>query len=223
MKKWIFFSFLTLSLVLTSCIDIIDDVLLNNDGSGTFKYTVNLSASKVKINSILALDSMDGHAIPKKNDIKELIGDFKSTLSQKEGIKNVTLDEDYNNYFFKLTCDFESINFLQEAIKNTVEDLSKNGKFIINEHVWMVAFQNTLTRSIPKSLLDQAKKLKAEDIELLKQGTYTSITRFEKEIERFDNDQAQLSKNKRALMLKVNAHALMRDADIIKNKIYLAN
>ena len=53
-----------LILALSSCVDIWDDIALHADGSGTYKYTVNMSASKVKINSILALDSVDGHYIP---------------------------------------------------------------------------------------------------------------------------------------------------------------
>ena len=48
---------------ISSCIEIIDDLTLNSDGTGSFKYTINLSASKIKINSILALDSLDGKKI----------------------------------------------------------------------------------------------------------------------------------------------------------------
>ena len=62
-----------LILVLSSCVDIWDDIALHADGSGTYKYTVNMSASKVKINSILALDSVDGKRIPKLPEIKEKI------------------------------------------------------------------------------------------------------------------------------------------------------
>ena len=46
--------------LLSSCIEIIDDISMNNDGSGTFKYSINLSQSKVKVNSYLALDSING-------------------------------------------------------------------------------------------------------------------------------------------------------------------
>jgi hypothetical protein len=57
-----YFKFFLSALILfsfTSCIEIIDDVTVKNDGSGSMKYTINLSASKVKINTILALDSLD--------------------------------------------------------------------------------------------------------------------------------------------------------------------
>ena len=62
-----------ISLFITSCVDIFDDITIHADGSGTYKYTINMSASKVKINSILALDSLDDHRVPKIPEIKEKI------------------------------------------------------------------------------------------------------------------------------------------------------
>lgn len=221
MKKWLILSFLSVGLVLTSCIDIIDDIALNADGSGTLKYSVNLSSSKAKINSILALDSLDGKPVPSKDEIRQKINDFKTRLAQKEGIKNVVLEEDYTNYFFKLHCDFENVVALQNAIKQTISEIVKHDKNEYDEHQWIVLTGNSLSRSIPQSIVDQAKKLKREDSELLKQGTYTNITRFEKEIDRFDNEAAQLSKNKKALMLRLNTYSLLNNAALMSNKIYL--
>lgn len=221
MKKWLILSFLSVGLALTSCIDIIDDIALNADGSGTLKYSVNLSSSKAKINSILALDSLDGKPVPSKDEIRQKINDFKTRLAQKEGIKNVVLEEDYTNYFFKLHCDFENVVALQNAIKQTISEIVKHDKNEYDEHQWIVLTGNSLSRSIPQSIVDQAKKLKREDSELLKQGTYTNITRFEKEIDRFDNETAQLSKNKKALMLRLNTYSLLNNAALMSNKIYL--
>ena len=62
--------------ILSSCIEISDDLTLNNDGSGTLRYKINLSASKVKVNSILALDSLDGKPVPSKTEISAKINEF---------------------------------------------------------------------------------------------------------------------------------------------------
>ncbi|NDF59623.1 MAG: hypothetical protein EB100_00940, partial [Crocinitomicaceae bacterium] len=51
-----FFWCLLLTLTLASCIEIHDEISLKNDGSGTFSYKINLNSSKLKVNSILALD-----------------------------------------------------------------------------------------------------------------------------------------------------------------------
>jgi hypothetical protein len=89
MKHRIYFLIIGLVFGLTSCIEIIDDVTIHNDGSGTYKYTVNLSASKVKINSILALDSLDGKKVPSKEDIENDFLDVIESLKKKSGITNV--------------------------------------------------------------------------------------------------------------------------------------
>ncbi len=221
MKKWLILGFSFCTLILTSCIDIIDDLTLNADGSGSFKYSINLSSSKAKINSILALDSLDGKPVPSKDEIKEKVAEFKTRLAQKEGIKNVVIEEDYTNYFFKLHCDFENVGLLQDALKKTISEIVKHEKNTYDEHQWITLTGNSLSRSIPQTIVDQAKKLKREDSELLKQGSYTNITRFEKEIEKFDNESAQLSKNKKALMLRVNTHSLLNNVSLMSNKIYL--
>ena len=46
------------------------------------KYTVNLSSSKVKIGSILALDSLDGKKVPSLDEIKQKVTEFKLKLSE---------------------------------------------------------------------------------------------------------------------------------------------
>ena len=68
---------LSLILILSSCIEIIDDIKLNLDGSGTFKYNINLSSSRTKVNSIIALDSIDGRKIPSLDEIKEKVTLFE--------------------------------------------------------------------------------------------------------------------------------------------------
>ncbi len=221
MKKWLIFSALFVITCLSSCVEIIDDLTLNADGSGIFKYSINLSSSKVKINSILALDSLDGKPIPSKDEIKLKVADFKSKLASKEGIKNVNLEEDYVNYIFKLNCEFENVSLLQDAIKKTIAEVSKQDKKEYSDYQWISQNGNMLSRSIPQALIDNAKKIKGDDLELLKQGTYTSITRYEKEIEKFENESAQLAKNKKAVMLRLNTHLLLNNVGLMSNKIYL--
>lgn len=223
MKKWLILSFLFIGLVSTGCIEIIDDLSLNADGSGAFKYSINLSSSKVKINSILALDSLDGKPVPSKDEIKNKITEFKTKLAQKEGVRNVVVEEDFTNYIFKLNVDFENTDLLQDAIKKTITEIFQHEKNESDDHQWIVLINNTLSRSVPQTIIDQAKKLKGEDLESLKQGTYTNITRFDREVEKFDNESAQLAKNKKAVMLRVNTHSLLSNVGLMSNKIYLAD
>jgi hypothetical protein len=207
---------------LTSCIEIIDDITLKNDGSGTLKYTINLSSSKVKINSILALDSLDGKKVPSIPEMEERIASFKKKLAAKTGISNVTIESDFANYVFKLQCDFTSVVALQNALKDVIEEESKEKNIPELDHNWLSWDGSKLTRSIPEITVKKTKDLKTEDIELMKQGNYTSITRFERPVEKFDNTAAVLSKNKMAVMIKTNPYALTQNSNILENIIYLS-
>lgn len=222
MRIFTFLQFFLLTLGLTSCIEIIDDVTMNNDGSGNLKYTINLSASKVKINSILALDSLEGHRVPSKDEIAERITAFQKRLEAKTGISNVLVESNFTDYIFKVQCDFTSIEALQTAIKDVVKEESQEKNLKELEHNWMSWDGTKLIRSVPDITIERAKSMKAEDAELLKQGNYTSITRFQRPVDKFDNTNAILSKNKLAVMIKTNPYLLTQDYNLLENTIYLS-
>ncbi len=206
---------------LTSCIEIIDDVTVNNDGSGTMKYTINLSASKVKINSILALDSLDGKKVPSKDEIETKIASFIRKMKTKTGVSNVQMESNLTDFIFKFQCDFTSVAALQTAIKEVVEEETEDKNLKELDHNWMSWDGQKLVRSIPDVTIEKTKELKAEDIELLKTGNYTSITRFERAVDKFDNANALLSKNKLAVMIKTNPYLLSQNYSLLENTIYL--
>lgn len=210
-----------LLLTLTSCIEIIDDITINNDGSGTLKYTVNLSASKVKINSILALDSLEGQRVPSKDEILNRMESISKKLASKPGISNVDIETDMTNFVFKIKCDFSSINALQTAVKDIIREESNDKSLKELEHSWLSWDGNKLVRSIPDVTLERIKNLKQEDAELLRQGNYTSITRFERPVDRFENPNAKLAGNKLAVMIKTNPYLLTQNYNLLENTIYL--
>lgn len=211
----------SLIFILASCVEITDDISLKSDGSGTFKYVVNLSPSKLKINSILALDSLDGHKVPSLNDIKEKIEYYKDKLANKEGITNVKVDANYTEFILKFSCDFKRIENLQDAIKEIVEEESKNKEWKELDHNWLVWDGNKMTRSVPPLSTFSSDRLKKEDSEALKNGKYISITRFDRPIEKFENESGVLSSNKMAVMVKTNPYALMQNHQLLDNTIYL--
>src|SRR5690606_19084744 len=149
--------------------------------------------------------------------------EFQAKLSSQEGIKNVQLEEDLTNYIFKLSCEFQNIELLQSGIKKTLAEIIQHQKNDMDTYQWITWNGNALSRSIPQMAVEQAKILKTEDMELLKQGTYTNITRFENEVEKFENETAVLAKNKKAVMLRVSTYSLIKNVDLMKNKITIVN
>lgn len=220
MLKFIPFIILII-LSLSSCIEIIDDLSIKSDGSGTFKYTVNLSSSKIKVNSILALDSIDGKKVPSIDEIKRKINEFVKTLDDQNGISNVKVEENFTDFIFKFQCDFSSVTTLQDGLKQAIVILSKEKSIPQLDHNWLTWDGNKLVRSIPEITGRKINEINDTDIELLKKGSYTSITRFDKAVEKFENPSAQLSKSKLAVMVKTDTYRLRENQEILENIIYL--
>lgn len=213
--------FLLLLPVLSGCVEIIDDLSLNSDGSGSFKYTINLSSSKVKVNSFLALDSLNGKKVPSIDDISSRADKIVDMLKARNGISNVSFSADYDNFIFKLSCDFTSLDHLQRAIREIVRSENGNKEIPELEHKWLTFDENMLIRSIPQITVSKAKEINPEDRESLKTGTYTSITRFEKEVARCENPGCVISKNKKAVMVRTDPYSLTQHPDLLDNTIYL--
>jgi len=208
--------------VITSCVDIIDDLTIHPDGSGVLRYSVNLSSSKAKVNSILALDSLNGKPVPSKDEVKRQIALFKLRLSEKEGITNITIQEDYTNYLFKIQCEFSDIVALQTAVKQTISEISTRPIDTSDyDQPWIIQKDEQLSRHIPLSIIYHIKKLDRDNSDQLKHGTYTSITRFDTDIIEFDNPLSQLSKSNQALLIRSNIFSLLHDPQLLDNDITL--
>lgn len=209
---------LVIFLLLQSCVQIFDEIIVHNDGSGTYKYTVNLSASKIKINSVLALDSIDGKRVPKIPEVKEKIALYIKKLEAKDGISNVKVEANYVDFIFKFSCDFTNVAALQEGIREVVKDEVKDKNDPLLTDTWLSWDGKTLTRSIP-SFAIPLSKLKVEDQEALKKGKYISVARFDKEVIKSENSQAIISPTKKAVKLEVSAYSVAVKPALLTNEI----
>lgn len=192
-----------------------------NDGSGTMKFKVNLSSSRTKVSSVLALDSLNGQKIPSLETIKGKIEEVKNLLSLKQGITNVKVETNYSDYIFNLQFDFEDLASLEAALKSISINQSGNKSLVNQDFSWLELKDNELIRSVPISDLKSLFKVESDDYELLKKGTYLSITRFEKTIESAENPLSIISPNKLNLMVKTNTHSLYQNPKILDNVIKL--
>ncbi len=221
MRKIQLFSFLILAGLLTSCVEIIDDLTLRLDGSGTLKYHLNLSSSKVKINSILALDSLDGKKVPSIAEIKLKVARIETLLGEQQGITNAQIETDYDNFIFRLSCDFASLSELQSALKAVIIAENQNKPIPELDYNWLVFNNNALERSVPELTIKKSKEINEGDRDLLRNGSYTSITRFEAEVDRYDNEKAQISANHKAVMIRTDPYSLSQNPKLLDNVIYL--
>lgn len=209
-------------MLLTSCIEIIDDLTIHNDGSGTFKYMVNLSSSKVKANSILALDSIKGKKVPSKSEIKTKINTFAAKLKIQSGISNVIITINDVDLIIKLSCDFTSVSSLQDGLKVALLAISKSDDNKEWKENWVSFDGKVLNRNIPLLSMSLSDQIRPEDLNLLKTGSYTSINRFDRAINKVEKTSAKINPSKTACMLKVNTYDLQKNFSLIDNCIYLS-
>jgi hypothetical protein len=207
---------------LVSCIQIYDEIILHQNGSGTFKYNINLSDSKIKVKAYLALDSLGGEKVPSIQELKSRIESFRNKLELKEGISNVSIESNFEDFIFKLKCDFVNVDYLQKGIKQIITEESKKHPNLDAED-WLIWDGNKLIRSIPDIAFDKTKAFKEDDEELMKTGVYTSITRFDHPILKHDNPNAKVSPSKNAIMIQTNIYALFQNFKQLENTIYVYN
>ena len=211
--------FVLLCFTLSSCIEILDDVTFNADGSGECKYTINLSSSKLKINSILALDSLDGKKVPSKLELQEKVSDLIGVLNCQEGIGGVILEENYDNYIFKVSFHFEDVESLLNAFKETMSAAGNSAEEYGRNDNWVSWDGLTLIRQIPDLKSFKFRLVKNEDQELMRNGMYTSISRFDSPVEQIENPSAILAKNNKAVMLRNSLLDVFGNPSIMDNTI----
>lgn len=209
-------------LFLSSCLEILEEVNLKNDGSGTLSYTINLSQSKTKINSIMLLDSINGHKIPQEIDIRSKVSEVLTLIEKTDGVSNSKSNLDFDNLIFKFSCDFENVSALNNAtdlIKKAydLKDPHNNS----NDHFTFDSSSNSFRRKGDYMGEANLDKIKEEDLASMKDAEFTAIYRFESEIISISNSDGRISPNKKATMLKYPLMDIVTQKKSIENKVIL--
>ncbi|MGF1559857.1 MAG: hypothetical protein ACFCUL_12285 [Flavobacteriaceae bacterium] len=218
-KRLVLFATLCLTL-LSSCFDLVDEITMNADGTGEFVLTLNLSKSKTKIASLMLLDSVNGHKVPSKDDILLAIKNTEDFLKNENGISNVSHKADFANYIFSVRCNFTSI----DAMNRLAEELIKQNN--LPQITSKFAYQSgskTFERKFDHGKLAKTNyaALKEADKKVFDEASYTSIYRFDQEIGSFSNTHANLSKSKKAILLRLSALEFINGTKSLSNKIQL--
>ena len=208
---------IVLLLLLTSCIEIIDDVTLNSDGSGKFAYTINLSQSKIDVNTYLSLDYYDGKKVPSKDELKQKIYDFRDMMNKQPGISECKVTINETDFIIKLNCNFTSIEKLQDAIFTVVETMSQKS---VTKEYWITKSNDTITKKIP-DFISGYKSLTDSEKTKLNSGVYISILRFDKLIKSSNNEVSVISKNQSAVLTRINALELSQNPSLSNNVVIL--
>lgn len=216
---WLLCFFLT-SLT-TSCFEILEETKVNANGSGSHSLKVNMSQSKMKLASIMELDSVQGHKVPKEVDIVKKMNELKRNLESTEGISNARISYDFDAFIFGVSYDFNEM----DAQKNAIWKIAKRNKATAKDSILIYESttyaNNVFKRTISIDFLNAFNKLKEEDKNVIKDANYTWIGRFEQEIVSASNANTKISKSKKAFMLKSKLSDIIFGTTSIENKVVL--
>ena len=214
--------FIFLIPVLSSCFEVIEEISMKNDGTGDVTLTINLSQSKTKVASVMLLDSVQGYKVPSKQKIQQELNEAVSYLRKSEGISNVKSTSDFNNYIATISFSFKDVSNINNITKNILArqkiKATNTSSYTYNKA--------TKTFSRKYQAIGTAKtefnKLKAKDKAVFNGATYTSIYRFESVVTSSSNPASNVSKSKKAVMLKSSITDLINGNINVSNTIQLS-
>lgn len=213
---------LSICVVLTGCFEVIEEVNLNADGSGSLSYTVNFSQSKTKINSALLLDSINGFKIPDEQQVNAKIDEVLNKLKKVEGLSQVKATRNFDDYIFTFSCNFSDVEKLNNASKYLNDTYGlKDKEMATASHFTFNNQTNTFKRRGDYKSKADPDVVDSEMLSSLEKAEFTSIYRFSTEVKSVSNSDAKISPNRKAVMLKHKAMDVATGKETIENTITL--
>ena len=209
-------SLLFLVILLNSCFEIIEGVTIYPDGKGKAELTVNLSQAKGKLASIMLMDSIKGNKVPTEAEIMSELNNAKRIAEATEGIYDVVLKANFDNFIFELYCSFDSVECINHFVNN-LENAYEPREIPLKK---LFSFQdNNYVRNADFLIPNKHKKEIAREKNHLLTARYISIVRLPTEVTTMTNKKAKLSKNKKNVMLKINGDKLLENSSSVTNRI----
>jgi hypothetical protein len=209
----------SLILCLSSCFETIEEMHLNKNGTGSFKYILNFSQSKNEINSALKFDTFFGFKLPGLNEIKKKVYQAKANLSNSKGISNVQLKEDWTNYILEMSGQFATVEQFNQAFKDVSVSLGADESVVRGGFFYEktdTAFKRTVVARLTPQIQNSARNIIASK---LTNVSYTFILKNEKEMDLMPNPKAKLSPSKKAVLVRMTGNDLLDNPEYMDVKV----
>ena len=207
-----------LCISLTSCFELVEQISINEDGTGEMTVTLNMFESKQKLQTFMeAPESMHGYKAPDQSEVEAFFEGVVATVSEVEGITNVKSDIYYEDFIFSISGSFDDVSAMEEAVKKFTHGMSRGVISLKNEYKYE---DGVFTRTFESPY-------KAENYEeipmmqrvILKSAKLISVYRFEKEITGMTSADTQLSFDKKEARFESNLSDIVSGAKTINNEI----
>jgi ribosomal protein L23 len=213
---------LTISVFFTSCFEVIEEITMGKDGTGTMTLTVNFSQSKNRIAAIMLMDSIHGYKVPRKQEIQQEIDKTVAQLSRMPGISNVKSTADFTNFVADIRFSFKDVADVNHLVKALLEQYKVKSTNIPTYNYNKEEARFTRDYSYSNDVKAQFNQLKNRDKEIFSAAAYVSILRFETTITSYSNKLARISKNQQAIIQRLAIPDLINGQANISNQVQLS-
>ena len=212
--KWI--AVLILSITLTSCFDLIEEVNFNSDGSGEFSYELNLGKYKFALDKMIKMDSIGRFKIPSKENISQDLKKLEAELNKIDGVTNAQCLANFDYYIFTIKGNFKNVWALNQAY-TTVYNFKRKEKIAFIEAYQYDSKTFSRLEKEPKSnIFTRNPFLKEADFS---KGKVMIVTRFKQLVQEVSNSNTLISKNGMAILTKCSASQLLNNPTRINCRV----
>lgn len=224
MKKSFYLLFLlAISVSLTSCFEIREEVTVKPDGSGMITMTLDLSESKYNLATFMKAGEVQGEKIPSQAEIEQQLNEVRQALQNLPGLSNIQQKRDFENFIFSFSGDFSHIKYLNEAINTFVKKVNEN----VNPPIGLVdnfyfsnnTFQRYFNYPVETVSEEEYKELGSMERFMLETARLVQVYRFEKPVKSISNARAQLSPSKKAVKIEHKLADLVRGSSTVASKL----
>ncbi len=210
--------FVALSFTATGCLDMVEEISLNDDGSGTYVYSMDVSKLVEQMKPLANFDST-GQMM---NDMNKSFDSIYTSYTQKyegiAGVTNVRYDKSTTD-LYKITLDFKDIDVL-----NAVVDINKTEESEKNLYSWSKGRFNRKDGgiSISDELLGGEDNIEMAN-QFLADMKYSLIYHFPGAVKSMSNKLAELSDNDQTVKATYTMIELRDKTKSIANQLKYKN
>ncbi|MEZ4773985.1 MAG: hypothetical protein R3D00_12440 [Bacteroidia bacterium] len=217
MKKLALISTVCLAFVCTSCLNIVEEIFLKKDGSGSYSISVDMNEMMNMMQGLMTQEQMDENDMFGQMDstIQETLAQLRSV----DGLSNVSHKSE--GYKFTISYDFTSVAVLNDATKNgNVTPGMDFNSGTTDNFTWS---KGTFERANPPlgDLMEDEEF--ASNFEMAKMfmtgASYKTIYHMPGKVSKMENDQARLSGDKKTVTLDVQLVDVLEGKSLLGNKV----
>lgn len=215
----------TLAFVLTSCFDISEEITLNKNDSGTYRFKLDMS-QLIAMGEALkeATDSTEEKAPDQADKLFEDSDGMLDGLKGVRGISGVTNLSDEDKGILEYQFDFKDVDALNQAFRA----MSKKSKTPLEQDVFehkrgkltRLPAEGFIVDSILGNAQEQAEGEEEDEataqmvMQMFSSGNYTLKIRVPRKVKAFDNERGEI-RNKNEVYMQVALNEMMQHSEYL--------